>query len=226
MDPQIAITLRTKKIGILMRDARLAAGKSMKECGQAIGVSSSTIGSYERGRKSPSLPELELLANYLDIALEHFWQDEIISDDEPLLTEDLHIEHALAMRDRAIGKILEEARTKSEITYKEIKAKTSISAGRMKRYEKGENPVPIPELELLTNLLGLTIHQFIDPTTQVGKWLIAQSSIEEFLNLPTELQLFVTKPVNQPYLELARKLSQMSTEELRSVAEGLLEITI
>ena len=40
------------------------------------------------------------------------------------------------------------------------------------------------------------------------------------------MQQFVSKPVNQPYLELAQRLSEMSVERLRSVAEGLLEITL
>ena len=37
--------------------------------------------------------------------------------------------------------------------------------------------------------------------------------------------VFVCKPVNRPYLELAMKLSGMSTDKLRSVAEDLLDIT-
>jgi hypothetical protein len=39
------------------------------------------------------------------------------------------------------------------------------------------------------------------------------------------MQNFVCKPVNRPYLELAKKLSGMSTDKLRSLAEDILEIT-
>jgi len=45
------------------------------------------------------------------------------------------------------------------------------------------------------------------------------------LELPLELRQFVAKPVNRPYLELAMKLSNMSRDKLRSVAEDLLDIT-
>jgi len=41
-----------------------------------------------------------------------------------------------------------------------------------------------------------------------------------------DLQEFILKPVNQPYLELAQKLSQMSVDKMRDVAEGLLDITL
>jgi len=44
--------------------------------------------------------------------------------------------------------------------------------------------------------------------------------------MPLELQEFILKPVNQPYLELAQKLSQMSVDKMRDVAEGLLDITL
>jgi hypothetical protein len=53
-----------------------------------------------------------------------------------------------------------------------------------------------------------------------------QGAINEFLQLPNELRAFVCMPVNRPYLELARNLSQLSTDKLRSVAEGLLDITL
>lgn len=226
MDPKLAITLRTKKLGILIRGTRLAAGKTMKECGQVIGVSSASMSSIELGRRSLSLPELELLANYLNAPLEQFWQDAIISEEDPQITEESHVELALVMRDRSIGKILEDARINARQTYKQIREHTGISPSRMNRYENGEAPIPIPELELLINLLGLTIQQFIDPDTEVGQWIIAQSSVEGFLKLSPETQTFVITPVNQPYIELARKLSTLSADELRAVAEGLLEITI
>ena len=51
-------------------------------------------------------------------------------------------------------------------------------------------------------------------------------AVEQFLDLPEELQAFVCLPVNRPYLELALKLSDMSKDKLRSVAEDLLDITL
>jgi hypothetical protein len=49
--------------------------------------------------------------------------------------------------------------------------------------------------------------------------------MQKFLDLPPEVQQFVAKPVNRPYLELAMRLSDLSAEKLRAVAEVLLEIT-
>ena len=53
---------------------------------------------------------------------------------------------------------------------------------------------------------------------------LAFTALEE-LEMPLDLQVFVSKPINRPYLELAIRLSEMSVDRLRAVAEGLLEIT-
>ncbi len=62
-------------------------------------------------------------------------------------------------------------------------------------------------------------------TGAVGVWNAQQRAMQNFLALPLELQLFIAKPVNRPYLDLAVRLNDMSVEKLRAVAEGLLEIT-
>jgi transcriptional regulator with XRE-family HTH domain len=225
MDPQLAVKLRAKKLGILLRDARLSAGKSLRDCGEAIGVSGSTMGAYEKGERSPSLPELEMLAFYLKVPIGHFWRDQILETEESILDE-LQVEHALILRNRSIGSELETTRRAANITYKEIEEKTGISARRMKKFESGDNAMSVPELELLSNALELPMNTFREHDSVVGQWISSQSGIDEFLSLPINLQIFVTTPGNRPYLELAEKLSKLSAEDLRAVAEGLLEITI
>jgi len=225
MEPKLAITLRAKKLGILIRDARLEAGKSLKECGEAIGVTGGKISSFEKGTKSPSLPEMELLSYYLNVPISRFWKDEIKSAD-PTIIDNIHIEHALILRDRYVGKILEETRDEGNLSYKDIREKTGITPVKMKKYEQGESSIPLPELEILCSSLDLNITDFIDPDSKIGSWIIAQDNIEDFLQLPLILQDFVSKPVNRPYLEIAQRLSKLSAEELRAIAEGLLEITI
>jgi transcriptional regulator with XRE-family HTH domain len=61
MDTRSQIIIRTKKLGVLLRDARLASRKTLQECAEAVGVSKGVFKSYEEGRRSPSLPELEVL---------------------------------------------------------------------------------------------------------------------------------------------------------------------
>lgn len=225
MNHELAISLRQKKLGILIRDARLAAGKSMKECGQVIGVSGGTIGSFERGVKSPSLPELELLAYSLNASIDHFWSEDIKSNDQLPGTQ-LDTERTLILRHRVIGALLRQARVEADLTMKDLGQQVGITTGMLRKYELGERPIPLPELEALANALGLDVHSFSDHQSRVGKWIFEQRVTKSFLELPSELQEFVSRPTNRPYLELAQRLSDMSAEKLRQVAESLLDISL
>jgi hypothetical protein len=81
-------------------------------------------------------------------------------------------------------------------------------------------------LESLMTILGGSIESLFDNSGPVGKWIMEKKMIQEFLQLPPEIQAFVCKPVNQPYIKLALSLSSLSNEKLRSVAESLLDITL
>jgi hypothetical protein len=78
----------------------------------------------------------------------------------------------------------------------------------------------------VSELLGTSADHFLDPKGSVGVKFAHQKLVEALMDLPQELREFVSKPVNRPYLELAQRLSEVSVEKLRSVAEGLLEITL
>lgn len=225
MDIPTQITIRTKKLGVLIRDARLASRRTLDECARAIGVSRGIFKSYEEGRRAPSLPELEILVYFLNLPIDHFWSKEALSDDPPP-TAPLDLTRLVGLRQRMIGALLRAERMNASISMKALSQQTGISPGRLKAYELGERPIPLPELEGLLTVLGGQIEIFFDESGPIGQWMARQQAIKDFLDLPAELQEFVCKPVNRPYLELALKLSAMSTEKLRSVAEGLLDITL
>lgn len=226
MDKKTQITIRSKKLGVLIRDARMASRRSLKECAQAIGLKSgAAFRSYEEGRKSPSLPELETLVYYLDLPIDHFWSKETKSNN-PLPIETLDLPKLVAVRQRKIGALLRQERTNASISVRNLAHETGISGARIKAYELGERPIPIPELEVILSALGGRIETCFDRSGPIGQWLTNEEAIQSFLELPDELRDFASKPVNRPYLELAMKLSSMSKDKLRSVAEDLLDITL
>ena len=225
MDLRAQITIRTKKLGLLIRDMRLVERRSLKECADAIGVSPALFRAYEEARRSPSLPELELLAYSLKLPLSRFWGSEIMSA-APLPVETLDLPQLLSLRQRMIGALLRQERNTANITIQHLSQQTGIPPGRLNSYELGELPIPLPLLEALLSVLGARIETFFDQNGPVGQWMASRKAMEKFLELPPEFQAFVCQPVNRPYLELAMKLSEMSKDRLRSVAEGLLDITL
>jgi len=225
MDKKTQIIIRSKKLGVLIRDARIAARRSITECAEAIGLKSGAFRAYEEGRKSPSLPELETLVYYLDLPIDHFWSSETKSN-LPLPVEKLDLSKLLAVRQRKIGALLRQERMNASISVRNLAHETGISGARIKAYELGERPIPLPELEVLVTTLGGRIESFFDRSGPIGQWMTNEEAIQSFLELSDELREFVAKPVNRPYLELAMKLSDMSKDKLRSVAEDLLDITL
>jgi transcriptional regulator with XRE-family HTH domain len=224
MSIQSQVALRSRKLGVLIRDARLSARRTIPECAQAAGVTGGILKAWEEGRKAPSLPELEMLAFFLHLSLERFWSSEATSDDA-LPGEAMNLPALMGVRQRLVGARLRQQRESASISLGALSEQSGISTSRLKSYELGERPIPLPELEALLSLLGGQIETLFDQTGPVGKWITQERIIREFRQLPSDVQTFVSKPVNRPYLELAMKLSSMSTEKLRSVAEDLLDIT-
>ncbi|MCE7861036.1 MAG: XRE family transcriptional regulator [Chloroflexi bacterium CFX2] len=219
------ITLREKKLGLLIRDARMAERRSIKECADALGIKPGLFRAYEEGRRAPSLPELEALVFFLKIPISQFWGNETVSDSPaPLAHED--ITRLIALRHRMVGALIRQERTNANMSIRHLSTETGISQSRLKAYELGEKTVSVPELESILAVMGSRIENFFDQSGPVGEWMTSQQAMQKFMELPKEMQEFVCQPVNRPYLDLAMKLSSMSRDKLRSVAEGLLDITL
>lgn len=216
------MTVRAKKLGVLIYDARLANRRSPEECAKAIGVSADAYRSFEAGEASPSLPQLEVLAFFLDVPLDHFWGSQSISETQPPQPDHARL---LAIRQRLVGATLRQARMNANLTPKDLVEKSGATEEDIRSYELGEKPVPLPILEAFAGCIGLQVEDFFDKGGPVGLWRKEQDAVVKFLELPPTLQDFVCKPVNRPYVELALRLSELSVERLRAIAEGLLEIT-
>jgi transcriptional regulator with XRE-family HTH domain len=219
------LSLRAKKLGVLIADARISAGKQVADCAKAIGVQPSEFENYELGEASPSLPELELLAYYLFVPLDHFLGN------KPLMSMDtssygIDIDQLLTNRNAAISEALQELRNESDLSLEEAAARIGLEVDQLEAYEQGEMPLPLPILEAITDVYGVPVSYYFDENSPFGRWDNQEQMVQEYLQLPADLRMFVSKPVNRPYLELAQKLSDMSVEKLRSVAEVLLEITL
>jgi transcriptional regulator with XRE-family HTH domain len=224
MDIKSQVTIRAKKLGVLMRDARLAARRSTQDCADALGIRNGVFRSYEEGVRAPSLPELETFVYYLDLPIGHFWGREVKSE-SAARHQKLDLPKLLGVRQRKIGALLRQERMNASISIRNLAHQTGIASSRIKAYELGERPIPLPELEVLIQTLGGRVESFFDRNGPIGQWMISEEAVRHFLEMPVELREFVALPVNRPYLELAMKLSNMSRDKLRSVAEDLLDIT-
>jgi transcriptional regulator with XRE-family HTH domain len=192
-------------------------------CAKAIGVSAEEYQRMEAGEVAPTLPQLEALAFYLDVPLEHFWGTQTFSSapEEPVEPSP----QLVKIRQRIIATRLRIARSNLNFTTAELADKSSIPEEKIIRFETGEEPIPLPDLEILANALQIRNEDLFDQHGSIGNWRAEKLVVQQFLEMPQDIREFLCKPVNLPYLQLARRLSELSAEKLRGIAESLLEIT-
>jgi transcriptional regulator with XRE-family HTH domain len=222
MSDQRALALRTKMLGAMVREARIAAGMSIRDSAKFLGIGPSTFSSYEHGRKGISLPELEALSFAYRVPLEGFWDWEAGDfDREPSFDP----QRGIALRQRLVGAQLRVYRQEAEKSIKGLAKAVGFPPSRVSAYERGQRSIPLPELELLAGALGHQMEDFIELDGPMGAWIRERRLFGRFLDLDAELQAFVADPDSRPYLRLAMSLSRLPTAELDDVRRGLDSIT-
>lgn len=224
-DPNAARTMRSKIIGVLIKDARQVRGQSVETCATAAGCPAAALQAFENGEASPSLPELEMLAYALDVPLTYFWGDKALSQQRPAERPALPAADLTTLRHRIIAALLRQARQNAGLEVADVAAGAGLTPAQLSAYELGEAPVPLPELEALAARVGVPMEYFFEAQGPVGEWDSTQRAFERFRRLPPELREFISRPVNESYLRLAQRLSQLPAGELRGIAASLLEIT-
>lgn len=223
-DLNAVYALRARILGVLIRDARQAAGLSPRACAGQVGVAEDVLLAWEFGRAVPSLPQIELLAAALDVPISHFWGTQTLAArDEP---QSVNEGAYTALRDRLIGALLRAAREARGLSIEQVAEEAGLSAAVLTAYEFGQRPIPLPVLATLANACHVNLSYFLERSSRVGHVLAAREDIERLRALPPDLRRFAATPVNQAYLELAMRLSQMSSGELRAIAESILNITL
>jgi len=212
-------------LGVLLRNARQAANRDLEEAARYLSISPLTLEAYELGEESPSLPHLEALAEFYRVPLTHFWGETLLPSKGETLSE-RRVELIGEIRQRVIGVLLRKRRQELGLSLEQLAEQVGIEAAELERYEYGEKAIPLPVLEACALALQLKINVFMDRERNRSNAVVFDQQWQDFQSLPDELKSFVCKPINRPYIELAQRLSEMSVEKLRAVAEGLLEITL
>lgn len=223
-DPAESFRVRARMIGVLLRDARVAAGRSLEDCGRLLHVPGVQVEQWELGDETPSLPQLELLAYYLDVPVSHFWgtttREQSAHDFARVQNE------YLALRDRMVGVLLRQAREQASLGADELSARTGVPVDLIAQYELGELSAPLHELTVLSSAMQKNLSYFLESSSQLGELLALREMWQHFASLPEDLRQFAANPINVGFLEIAAMLSQMPADRLRRIGESILNITM
>ena len=212
---------RAKMLGGLIEKARDHYGRTKKECAAVLGMKSGDYSKVETGEYPVSLPQLEALALFLNIPMGYFWGS------EPLQTEsEIDFENLIALRHRVIGVLLSQQRLRTRQSLAELAEALGMEEDLLKSYEMGQEPIPYLHLEQICRQLDVSVSYFLDDVHgPLGRHEAKQKLERQFKRMPPDMQAFLINPVNVSYLDTAKKLSEMDVDQLRQVAESLLEIT-
>lgn len=224
LDPAESYRIRGKMVGVLLRDARLKVGRSLEDCARKLNVQPEQIEQWELGEDVPSLPQLELLAYFLDVPVSHFWSTTTLqaSEQDYSRVQDEY----MRLRDRMIGALLRQARETLELSQEDLSAASGLSVELIDYYEFGEVSIPMHELTVLANGVKKNIDYFLESSSHIGELLSMREDWKHFAHLPDDIRQFAANPLNIGFIEIAIMLSQMPTDRLRRVGESVLNITM
>lgn len=221
---QLIEELFQKKLGIIIKNARLLRKRSVEECAAAIGINPAIYQKFETGESAPSLPQLEVLAYYHDIPIEHFFSS-YLEGDRKVFEEGEDLQRFLTVRTKAIAARLKSYREEKGVPLAKMIANTTLSEEQYLAMEDGRLIIPMMNLQAFMYPLKCSLKEFLAEGGKIGNRYREEKAQTALENVPDELQKFLVNPSNEPYLRLAMHLSSLSAEKLRSIAEGLLEIT-
>src|SRR3970282_3048172 len=151
---EMSLLLKPKMLGALLRGVRKQAGKSLKQPAEIVGISRSTLASYELGKKGISLPELEQLAFHFDVPLGGLLARR---PEEAQRKAVFDPKVVVSFRQKMIGALLRPHRQYAELSLRELGERVGFPASRGSAYGRGLRPVPVPELEARGNGRGHSI---------------------------------------------------------------------
>lgn len=216
--------IRGKMLGVLLRDARVSAARTVEDCARLLHVTNAEIEAWEFGDLVPTLPQLELLAYYLDVPISHFWGGEATQSSRS------GYEHNqpeyVTLRNRMIGALLRQAREEGGVSLEELSASSGLSIQQITRYELGEEAPPMHELSVLAGGVKQNISYFLESSSQIGNLLALRESWKHFAELPDDIRKFAADPTNIGFIHIAVMLSQMPADRLRQVGASILDITM
>ncbi len=218
MDPE-PLVIQRRIIGVLMRAAREKARRTTTQVAVRLGITPARLRQYERGVRDITLPELELLALFLQVPLSFFLSGNVATEAEPPPApspEEMRTRRAL------IGAKLKQARLAAGRSQEECAQAIGRQSRTILRYERGQSDIPLTELDALARVLGVNLYYFVERRDAGDESTLLD--LEKLARLPKDARTFLLDPNNLPYVRAAMKFADLPTDRLKELGEILLVV--
>ena len=219
------LTVKSRIVGVLLQDARHYAARSTQETADLLGISETDYLEFEEGNASPTLPQLEILAYFFNVPIQHLLYGDTLAVERNEDEIRSRATEVIMLRQRVIGVRLQQLREEGGRTVEQVAEESGLPVETVQAVESGQVALPLNELEKLIQATRANLDDLMDGHGPVGTFVQAQREFEQFAELPPEMRDFILRRINRTYLDLAMRLSNMEVGRLRSIAESILEIT-
>ncbi len=212
-----ARSVRGKLLGVLIRKRRLEAERSLAECAMFMGAEPALIEAWEYGESVPSLPQLELLAQFLN-------GRESQPGGSALTEERAAQDEYMLLRRRLIGALLRAARESSDRSVEELSESAGLRADQLTGFEFGEEKISVSDLTALAQALKLDVSYFALFPQNVPEQSRSSNLLERPAEIDSGWREFAAESENLPFIRLAMAFQHIARADLHRIADALFAI--
>lgn len=215
-DHDEARSIRGRLLGVLIRKRRLEAERSLADCADFMGAELGLVEAWEYGADAPSLPQLELLAQFLNGR----YPDARAAFDENRAAQ----EEYMLLRQRLIGALLRAARESSGMPIDEVCEAAGMEAQLLTKFELGEEKIPLSDLIALAQALQLDMRTFAASPKPPAAQSRPDGRLDSVAETGGDWRSFATESENLPFIRLAMAFQHIARDDLHRIADALFAI--
>ncbi len=163
------------KLSNQIKHIRTIKQRSLHDCAKLLDISKEDYHQFEEGNGSLSLPEIELLAIYLEIPPEVLFEDFSLDFDSFSLLKEEKKHIFTELRNKMIGTQLSMERENIGLSLDELSDMTAIPFEALESYENASSDIPLDHLVMICDHLDIPVQS-----------LLFQISPNEFETITTE----------------------------------------
>ena len=201
---------------------RIIKQRTIDDCATFLKLSNDDYLKFEHGELNLSLPEIELLAAFLDVPVRAFFQSQPGKLDQLAnLAEDIQPKYK-ELRHKMVSSIILSNRKETGLTHQQLHDATQIPLEHLESYEKAGTPIPLHHLLSIIDALSIPQEIFIDTDRltydQDSNTFKHQAWIPEY---PQENDHEIPA-MGDPYNLLSQSVKRLPIEEQADLAKFLL----
>ncbi|MCY3977622.1 MAG: helix-turn-helix domain-containing protein [Chloroflexi bacterium] len=209
--------LRGRILGVLIRKWRIQAERSPTECAEFMRRAPQMIEAWEYGDNVPCWPQLELLSLY-------FSGPSANSRDFALINDSAARLEYMLLRQRLIGALLRAARETIGWSIDELSQRIGLEADLIKRFEFGEEKIPVSVLAALAQTLSADLAYFTALPQAPPSSFVTDETRKIAAETHIDLRQFAAQSENRAFIKLAMAFKHIEPDDLHRIANALFAI--